>query len=66
MPIAARTRDVSDYSPIPSVWDGRDAELLERILDFHPRRTPRLILDATVNGGRFWRGQRPTGPGDGH
>ena len=56
MPVAARTPGVSDYSPIPSVWNGCDAELLERILDFYPRRTPRLILDATVNGGRFWRG----------
>ena len=50
MPIAARTARVSDYYPIPSVWEGHDAELLERILDFYPRHEPRLILDATVNG----------------
>ena len=48
MPIAARTARVSDYYPIPSVWEGHDAELLERILDFYPRHEPRLILDATV------------------
>ena len=47
---------VPGYDPIPSVWNGDDAELLERILDFYPRREPELILDATVNGGRFWRG----------
>jgi hypothetical protein len=44
------------YEAIPSVWHGSDAELLERMLDFYPRIRPRLILDATVNKGRFWRG----------
>jgi SAM-dependent methyltransferase len=46
------------YVPIPSVWSGQDAELLERLLCFYPRRSPRRILDATVNGGRFWRGSK--------
>ena len=41
--------------PLASVWYGEDAELLERLLDFYPRKKPRKILDATVNGGRFWR-----------
>lgn len=51
---------VRDYDPIPSVWDGEDAELLERMLMLYPRKRPRRILDATVNGGRFWRGsERP-------
>lgn len=44
------------YRPLPSVWAGDDAELLELMLDFYPRRPPTAILDATVNGGRFWRG----------
>ncbi len=44
------------YEPLPSIWFGEDAELLERMLDFYPRRKPKRILDATVNGGRFWRG----------
>jgi len=39
-----------------SVWDGGDAQLLERLLRFYPRKPPKKILDATVNGGRFWRG----------
>ena|ERR1700761_2139830 len=47
-----------EYSPLPSVWTGDDAELLERFLAFYPRTTPRRILDATVNGGRFWRGSK--------
>ncbi|MCP4704078.1 MAG: class I SAM-dependent methyltransferase [candidate division Zixibacteria bacterium] len=48
------------YQPLSSVWEGADAELLEKMLDFYPRERPRLILDATVNTGRFWRGsQRP-------
>lgn len=45
-----------EYAPLGSVWEGSDAELLERLLDFYPRTCPRRILDATVNGGRFWRG----------
>src|SRR6266849_6262458 len=44
------------YKPLPSVWDGEDSELLERLLSFYPRKEPRRILDATVNGGRFWKG----------
>lgn len=49
-----------DYQPLPSVWDGTDAELLEKMLDFYPRTRPQLILDATVNTGRFWQAsQRP-------
>jgi SAM-dependent methyltransferase len=44
------------YQPLPSIWDGDDAELLERMLDFYPRTKPKKILDATVNRGRFWRG----------
>ena len=44
------------YHPLPSVWAGEDAELLEEMLKMYPRKNPRRILDATVNGGRFWRG----------
>src|ERR1700674_83523 len=43
------------YSPLASVWEGEDAELLEQMLKFYPREEPQRILDATVNGGRFWR-----------
>ena len=48
--------NISQYTPLPSVWEREDAELLERLLDFYPRERPKRILDATVNGGRFWRG----------
>jgi len=51
-----RMATVKSYRPIPSVWHGTDSELLETMLDFYPRRRPRLILDATVNSGRFWNG----------
>lgn len=49
-------RRTSEYTPLGSVWYGDDPELLEQLLDFYPRRKPQRILDATVNGGRFWRG----------
>jgi len=42
--------------PLFSVWEGTDSELLQRMLSFYPRTTPQLILDATVNEGRFWNG----------
>jgi SAM-dependent methyltransferase len=45
-----------EYQPLHSVWEGTDAELLECMLDFYPHRTPKQILDATVNKGRFWEG----------
>jgi SAM-dependent methyltransferase len=48
----------SEYAPLASIWYGEDAELLERLLSFYPRRKPRRILDATVNGGRFWRASK--------
>jgi SAM-dependent methyltransferase len=50
------TVEKTGYHPLSSVWEGDDAELLERMLEFYPRSRPKRILDATVNGGRFWRG----------
>ncbi len=44
------------YKPIPSVWEGEDRHLLELMLNFYPRQQAGLILDATVNTGRFWEG----------
>src|SRR5271157_6097687 len=46
------------YDPPGSVWDGEDAELIERMLAFYPRKRPKRILDATVNDGRFWHGSK--------
>ncbi len=55
-----RDQKHSQYVTLGSVWQGEDWELLEKILSFYPRKCPRRILDATVNGGRFWRGsERP-------
>lgn len=48
----------STYDPLPSVWFGSDAELLEKMLCFYPQKKPTHILDATINAGRFWRGSR--------
>lgn len=49
-------RKDESYQPLASVWFGEDNELLKRMLDFYPRAKPRLILDATINKGRFWVG----------
>jgi len=46
------------YAPPASVWYGDDADLIEQLLCFYPRKPPRRILDATVNGRRFWRGSK--------
>jgi SAM-dependent methyltransferase len=53
MPMQRRIE--SAYQPLPSIWAGSDAELLERMLGFYPRKAPELILDATVNAARFWK-----------
>lgn len=45
----------NSYEPLPSIWFGDDAELLEKMLGFYPKKTPEDILDATINQGRFWR-----------
>jgi hypothetical protein len=48
--------EAAGYEPLDSVWYGEeDAELIEQLLRFYPHEEPRLILDATINGGRFWR-----------
>ena len=44
------------YVPLESVWEGEDADLLEKLVRYYPRTEPKHILDATLNGGRFWRG----------
>lgn len=53
-PSVGKRRSPNGYLVLPSIWYGEDAELLERMLTFYPRRRPRRILDATVNFGRFW------------
>ena len=44
------------YNPISSVWDGRDPDLIEQMLQFYAVIPPDPILDATYNSGRFWSG----------
>jgi SAM-dependent methyltransferase len=51
---APRGSAPATYKPLTSTWEGTDAALLELMLDFYPQARPRLILDATVNAGRFW------------
>ncbi|MFI5395958.1 MAG: hypothetical protein ACHQ9S_10535 [Candidatus Binatia bacterium] len=55
-PVPSITKPRRGYQPLSSVWYGEDdAQLLEQMLSFYPHKRPRRILDATVNGGRFWR-----------
>lgn len=56
--VARLSSNLHGYIPLPSVWAGEDAELLEHLLRFYPRKPPNRILDATINGGRFWRGSK--------
>ena len=44
------------YEPLPSVWEGEDSELLEKMLRFYPKADPKMLLDATANSKRFWKG----------
>ena len=38
------------------MWEGSDKDLLEAIFAFYPSIPVEPILDATHNGGRFWKG----------
>jgi hypothetical protein len=51
----AKELEKKTYVPLDSVWEGEDADLLEKLLTYYPRTKPARILDATLNGGRFWR-----------
>lgn len=55
--LATELQGRCSYRPLDSVWHGEeDSDLIEELLIFYPHREPRIILDATVNGRRFWRG----------
>lgn len=43
------------YDPIPSVWEGDDGALLERMLQSYPKSYPGRVLDATSNSKRLWK-----------
>ena len=58
IPLPDEPQTTTTYAPMPSIWDGEDADLIELMLDFYPHSKPKQILDATVNGGRFWRGTK--------
>lgn len=46
------------YSPISSVWEGNDGDLIEEMLRFYATIPPTPILDSTYNAGRFWKGSK--------
>ena len=48
----------SSYSPISSVWEGSDGDLLEAMFRFYSTIPPEPILDSTYNSGRFWKGSK--------
>ena len=45
----------SSYTPLSSVWEGSDGDLIEAMLKFYATIRPEPILDATYNAGRFWK-----------
>ncbi len=51
-------KNPSTYTPISSVWQGSDGDLLEAMFKFYATIPPEPILDATYNAGRFWKGSR--------
>jgi hypothetical protein len=40
LPVTVLAPSPPEYAPLPSVWEGSDAELLRRMLDFYPRSPP--------------------------
>lgn len=45
----------SRYTPLSSVWEGSDKDLIEAMFSFYAAIQPEPILDATHNAGRFWK-----------
>lgn len=43
------------YSPLSSVWEKSDGELLDAMIGFYPSIDPLPILDSTYNTGRIWK-----------
>ena len=45
MATALMTRQTKprEYTPLPSVWTGEDADLIERLLQFYPRQNPKRL-----------------------
>ena len=54
--VEAETVERPQYAPLSSVWEGNDADLLERMFGFYASVPVEPILDATYNYGRFWKG----------
>ncbi len=50
------TSPAPSYTPLSSVWEGSDGDLIEAIFGFYAAIPPEPILDPTYNAGRFWRG----------
>lgn len=51
-----RDKSAPEGTALTSVWEGNDADLLERMFAFYASIEVEPILDATYNVGRFWRG----------
>lgn len=47
-------RPPARYDLLASAWDGSDAALLERMLDFYLKASPAATLDTIVDAGQFW------------
>ncbi len=54
--VEPETVERPQYAPLSSVWEGKDADLLERMFGFYASVPVEPILDATYNYGRFWKG----------
>jgi hypothetical protein len=42
------------YAPLSSIWDGKDGELIDKMMQFYASIPVTPILDATYNTGRIW------------
>ena len=64
--VELETVERPQYAPLSSVWEGNDADLLERMFRFYASVPVEPILDATYNYGRFWKGIGAARGFDGH
>ena len=57
LPLTPEIQEKEDqYTPLSSVWEGSDKDLLEAMFAFYESIPVEPILDSTFNAGRFWKG----------
>ena len=61
LPLKLEPQKLGTYEPLGSVWNDEDAELLERMLHFYPRRRPKQIVRRDIERRTVLEGEQSAG-----